>query len=172
MIYIVEHVFGDPALEAAWNDWYDNNIRVLLGVPGFHTAQRFKSDGAPAARYMAVYNVATAAVFASAEYKNAGGGGTASQRFRPAYKEWVRNLFDAAAPAPAVRDGEQLYLRDSAELQATGLPPGVLCLTTVGLHRTTACRALLATAAHAPPDRSWRIYRPLSDQLCAQPYVA
>ena len=45
MIYMVDHVYTDPATEQAWNDWYAANIRLLLTVPGVYGVQRFKAIG-------------------------------------------------------------------------------------------------------------------------------
>ena len=55
-IYMVEHLFSRPDWEAQWNAWYEGNLKVLLGVPGFLTGQRFRSAGS-APRYMAMYTV-------------------------------------------------------------------------------------------------------------------
>ena len=76
-IYMVEHLFARPEWEAEWNAWYEGNLKVLLGVPGFRTGQRFRSAGVEP-RYMAMYTVDSPAVFDSAVYKAAGGGGTNS----------------------------------------------------------------------------------------------
>ena len=55
-IYMVEHLFARPEWEAEWNAWYEGNLKVLLGVPGFRTGQRFRSAGVEP-RYMAMYTV-------------------------------------------------------------------------------------------------------------------
>ena len=41
-IYIVEQLFGRADWEQEWSDWYNGNLDVLLSVPGFRTAQRFR----------------------------------------------------------------------------------------------------------------------------------
>jgi hypothetical protein len=41
MIYMVNHVYTDPATEQAWHEWYAGYLRKLISVPGIHTPQRF-----------------------------------------------------------------------------------------------------------------------------------
>jgi hypothetical protein len=144
MIYMVEHVFSLPELEREWNEWYTAQIRIMLGVPGIRSAQRFRSlAGASPPRYMAMYNFDSPAVFDSAPYKQIGGGGTWSERFRPAYQVWVRNLFDAPGPAPAIGDGQGILVRDAGSPDGGGLAGGKsLWLEAVALHKTTPYREL------------------------------
>ena len=54
MIYMVDHIFADPALEPAWHEWYAGYLRKLVSVPGIHTAQRFKAIGHTPSRYLAM----------------------------------------------------------------------------------------------------------------------
>ena len=99
MIYMVDHVFADPATEPAWHEWYAGYLRKLDSVPGIHTAQRFKAVGCTPSRYLAMYSVDSADVYTSEAYKAIGGGGSQSARFHPAYQLWTRNLFDGAIAA-------------------------------------------------------------------------
>ena len=145
-IYMVEHLFSRPDWEAEWNAWYEGNLKVLLSVPGFRTGPRFKrSDGTP--RYMAMYTV-DRGVFESDIYKNSGGGGTASRRFREAYKIWIRNLFDAAHAIPNIGPNEFLLVQDTTDNSAP-LSAGVQRMTCVGLHQTTPFRCL--SVVQSPP---------------------
>jgi len=138
-IYMVEHLFARPDWEAEWNAWYEGNLKVLLSVPGFRTGQRFKSsDGLP--RYMAMYTV-DPGVFETEFYKQSGGGGTASQRFRDAYQIWIRNLFDTDTAIPNVAPNEHLLVQNTSD----GVSPvaaGVQRMVCVGLHQTTPFRCL------------------------------
>ena len=169
MIYMVEITIGDPVVEIEWNAWYATYLKVLLGLPGFQTGQRFKIPGSSRAQYMAMYTVASPAVFESAQYKAAGGGGNASARFRPAYKDWRRNLFEAPGPAPNVPEGHVLLVADRPS------PGGAPFdwLTTVGLHKTTPFRGLAVlpateSAGFASPDQgSLTLYAPITPQLSA-----
>jgi hypothetical protein len=147
-IYMVEHLFSRPEWETEWNAWYEGNLKVLLGVPGFRTGQRFRSAGA-APRYMAMYTVDSPAVFNSAAYKTAGGGGTNSQRFREAYQVWIRNLFDTDQAIPNVGPGEYLLVEDTDDGHAA-LKPGVQRMVCSGLHKTTEFRCL--SVLQSPPQ--------------------
>ena len=60
MIYMVDHIFADPALEPAWHEWYSGYLRKLVSVPGIHTAQRFKAIGHAPSRYLAMYSIDSA----------------------------------------------------------------------------------------------------------------
>jgi hypothetical protein len=167
-IYMVQHAFSRPDWEEEWNAWYGNNLKVLLAVQGFRTGQRFKAlDGSPP-QYMAVYTVDSPDVFDSRPYKDAGGGGTNSQRFRPAYHVWTRNLFEGIKAAPAVRDDEYLVSVDSTT-QKVELP-GVLLtwLNSTGFHMTTPYRAI-GTARQVSVEAlrqnsSVTVYRPITAQ--------
>ena len=147
-IYMVEHLFSRPDWEAEWNAWYEGNLKVLLGVPGFLTGQRFRSAGA-APRYMAMYTVDSPAVFDSAVYKAAGGGGSNSQRFREAYQIWIRNLFDTVQAIPNVGPRDYLLMEDTSDGN-TPLKPGVQRMTCSGLQRTTPFRCL--SVLPSPPQ--------------------
>lgn len=142
MIYMVEHVFALPELENEWNAWYAVNVSVLLSVPGFRSAQRFKVPAALPSRYMAMYTIDSASVLESKAYKDAGGGGTNSQRFRPAYQVWIRNLFDGLERAPAVPVTNFLAVLDSTAPDCTLPGQALPWLKSVGLHKTTPYRGL------------------------------
>ena len=139
-IYMVEHLFSRPDWEAEWNAWYEGNLKVILGVLGFRTGQRFRNAGA-APRYMAMYTVDSPDVFESAVYKAAGGGGTNSQRFREAYQIWIRNLFDTTQVIPNVAAHEFLLVEDVGG-DGAPLKPGIQRMRCVGLHKTTPFRCL------------------------------
>jgi hypothetical protein len=142
-IYMVQHAFSRPEWEEEWNAWYGGNLKVLLGVPGFRSGQRFKAAAAGSPpRYMAVYTVDSPDVFESRAYRDAGGGGSDSQRFRPAYQVWIRNLFEGIDAAPQVSGGEYLVALDSASPDVE--LPGVRLswLKSTGFHMSTPYRGL------------------------------
>jgi hypothetical protein len=159
---MVEHLFSRPDWEAEWNAWYEGNLKVLLSVPGFRTGQRFKSsDGTP--RYMAMYTV-DPGVFETDIYKNAGGGGTASQRFREAYKIWIRNLFDTAQAIPNIGPNEFLLVQEATDGSAS-LAAGVQRMACVGLHQTTPYRCLSVLQSSPQPLPTGAIcYRAITAQ--------
>jgi len=150
MIYMVEHTFARPDWEADWHAWYQGNVRVLLSVPGIHTAQRFRVPDTTPPRFMALYTVDSGEVFESTAYKNAGGGGTNSQRFRPAYQVWVRNLFEEISQAPEVPMSGCLVVYDREAPDASLAGVAFAWGRSVGLHRTTPWRGLgVTTPEHA-----------------------
>ena len=148
MIYMVDHVFADSALEPDWHEWYAGYLRKLISVPGIHTAQRFRAIGPAPARFLAMYSIDSADVYTSEGYK-AIGGGSQSVRFHPAYQLWTRNLFDGASRAPAVKDGQRVMVWDSAERGSGGpLATRATWLESVGLHMTTKYRAVVVLDAN------------------------
>ena len=144
MIYMVDHIYTDPATEAEWNNWYAGHLPKLLSAPGLSTAQRFKVIGVTPSRYLAMYTIESAAVYESPSYKGVGGGGSASARFHEKYGIWTRNLFDGAACAPKVADTELVFVcdADASDHGLTSAFDNLLWLKSVGLHMTTKYRAL------------------------------
>lgn len=167
-IYMVQHSFSRPDWEQEWNDWYAANLKVLLGVPGFQTAQRFKATAGNPPRYMAIYTVDSPEIFQSAPYVAAGGNGANSVRFRPAYQVWIRNLFEGMARAPIVAEGQFLVMIDSATGEETLQGIALHWLRSTGFHQSTPFRGIAAvTAAQAEAlDRrsDVAIYQPIAGQ--------
>ena len=167
-IYMVQHAFSRPDWEEEWDAWYGGNLKVLMSVPGFRAGQRFKArDGTPP-RYMAVYTVDSPDVFESRPYKDAGGGGSNSQRFRPAYQVWIRNLFEGIDTVPEVRDGEYLVCVDNntGNWDAPGV--SLTWLKSTGFHRSTPYRGISVVRGEQVKlmDRndSVTIYQPITAQ--------
>ena len=167
MIYMVDHVYSDPTTEQAWHEWYAGYLRKLISVPGIHTAQRFKAVGRTPSRYLAMYSIDSADVYASEAYKNIGGGGSQSARFHHAYQLWTRNLFDGSSRAPLVHDGQRVLAWDSAERGGEGpLESRATWLEAVGLHMTTKYRAVVvldaAEVATIPSVPGSYLYEPFT----------
>lgn len=162
-IYIVEQHFGRADWEQEWSDWYNGNLDVLLSVPGFRTAQRFRQAG-ETPRYLAMYTLDSPAVFQTEVYIKAGGNGANSARFRPAYQLWTRNLYDDADGAINVPLGQFLLVEDVTGANAL-LRAGAKRLTCTGMHKTFPYRDLTVLAA--PPatiPTNAICYRTLTDQ--------
>jgi hypothetical protein len=148
VIYMVDHVYGDAATEPAWHDWYAGYLQKLVSVPGIDTAQRFRAIDCSPPRYLAMYSVASAAVYESDAYRNMGGGGSQSARFHDAYRSWTRNLFEGASRAPIVREGQRVLVFDREHRDETGsVASRATWLEAVGLHMTTRYRAFLVLDA-------------------------
>src|SRR5438105_1075222 len=135
MIYMVEMDFPHPEREAEWHAWYLAHIRVLLSVPGFRASQRFKAVGARPAPYLALHEVASAALFDSETYRSRGGPASVGE-WRALQTNWHRNLLDGLEETPEVPpDASLLLLRDARDVV---LPAGIRgdWLRGVGLDRT------------------------------------
>lgn len=173
MIYMVDHVYAEPATESAWHAWYAEYLRKLVSVPGIHTAQRFKAVGIAPSRYLAMYSIDSPDVYSSAAYTNMGGGGSQSMRFHHAYTLWTRNLFDGAAEAPLLDAGQRIVVWDAAEPVSRGpMPPDAVWLKAVGLHMTTPYRAFAvlgqdATLAQYDLPGSY-LYEPFTSPVLAE----
>lgn len=172
MIYMVDHVYADPATEQAWHEWYAGYLRKLLSVPGIHTAQRFKAPGCTPSRYLAMYSIESEDVYTSEAYRNIGGGGSQSAPFHSAYQLWTRNLFDGASRAPVVRDGQRVLVFDREERGGTSpLESRATWLRAVGLHMTTQYRAFVVVdadeAATTPTLPGSFVYEPFTSLLSA-----
>jgi hypothetical protein len=153
MIYMVDHVYTDPATEPAWHEWYAGYLRKLVSVPGVDTAQRFKALDCKPSRYLAMYSIASESVYRSDAYRNIGGGGSQSARFHSAYGLWTRNLFEGASRAPIVEDGQRLFVvdrekpsRDEHE-QAAAVLARATWIESVGLHMSTPYRGFVVLDA-------------------------
>ena len=163
---MVDHVFADPAIEPEWHEWYAGYLQKLVSVPGIHTAQRFKALGCTPSRYLAMYSIDSEAVYTSEPYKNIGGGGSQSARFHPAYQLWTRNLFEGAAGAPPVQEGQRVVVFDREQKEEGPLASRAIWLKAVGLHMTTKYRAVVvldaAEAARAPSIPRSFVYEPFT----------
>jgi hypothetical protein len=167
MIYMVDHVYKNPATEAAWHEWYTAYLQKLIVVPGIYTAQRFKALDCAPPRYLAMYSIESPDVYKSAAYRNMGGGGSQSVRFHDSYQSWTRNLFEGAARAPAVRDGQRLLIFDRERRDEGGpLELRAMWLTAVGLHMTMKYRAFVVLDAVEATAKDWPagsfIYEPIT----------
>jgi hypothetical protein len=76
----------DPAVEDAFNRWYDDvHIPALLACPGWLSARRYLSvDGGP--KYAAVYEIAGPWVYETEEFRRAKGFG----EFEPHVRNFAR----------------------------------------------------------------------------------
>jgi len=173
VIYMVEMDFPHPEREAEWSAWYLDHIRVLLTVPGFRASQRFKSLQPTPAPYLALHEVASAALFDSPEYRGRGGPASVGE-WRALQTNWHRNLLQGLDATPDVAPDEHLLLVKT--VPGAGLPAGipVARLRGVGLDRTIdECGLAVVTdpaplSALAERDPRLRLYRPLSAKLHAE----
>ncbi len=115
MIYTVELRFSDPAREDEWNAWYETYLAQLVSLPGLSTAQRFRAvaPGAQRWEYLALYSVASLDVYESEAYRNIGGGGNASVRFKEAIRR-RRNVYAGIERVPQVTASRRVLLCEDA----------------------------------------------------------
>ncbi len=172
MIYMVEMGFPHPEREAEWHAWYLAHIRLLLTVPGFHASQRFKAIGLTSSPYLALHEVASAALFDSPAYR-ARGGPASTGEWRALQTNWHRNLLDGIEETPEVQaEAHLLVLRDARD---AALPEGIAVswLRGVGLDRTVEECGLAVVKDAAPllgpadRDPRIRLYRPISEKIRA-----
>ena len=81
----------DPAHEAEFNDWYDNeHLPALQAVPGTISARRYK-DLTGSHRYLALYHLTSPEVTFSDAWKT-GAGTPWSAKLRPHFRDHLRIL--------------------------------------------------------------------------------
>jgi len=172
VIYMVEMAFPHPEREAEWHAWYLAHIRVLLTVPGFRASQRFKAISLTSSPYLALHEVASAALFDSPAYR-ARGGPASTGEWRALQTNWHRNLLDGIEESPKVPpEAHLVVLRDARDAV---LPEGIAVrwLRGVGLDRTIEECGLAVVGDPAPlialadRDARIRLYRPISEKIRA-----
>jgi hypothetical protein len=172
VIYMVEMEFPHPEREAEWHAWYLAHIRVLLSVPGFRASQRFKAIVATPSPYLALHEVASAALFDSPAYRTRGGPESTGE-WRALQTNWHRNLLDGIEESSEVPpEAHLVVLRDARDAV---LPEGVKVswLRGVGLDRTIEECGLAVVEDPAPllalarRDERIRLYRPISEKIRA-----
>lgn len=140
MIFTSESGLLDASRIAEWDAWYRGHLAAMVTVPGITSAQRFRAldDGPPPS--LAMYTVASAAVFDSEIYLRTRGMGP----FVSAVDERMhrRNLFEGLDAAPEVPMGGILLVadRDAADPAA----PGIIWLRAVAIDRSVPYRGIAA----------------------------
>jgi hypothetical protein len=170
MIFTSESGLTDPSRLAEWDAWYRGHLAAMVAVPGVSSAQRFRAldDGPPPS--LAMYTVASPAVFDSEIYLRTRGMGP----FLPVVDQRLhrRNLFEGLDAAPEVPMGGILMLADRAA--AGPAAPGIVWLRAVAIDRSTPYRGTAVfrslAAARAAAERLGGIvalYAPITERLGA-----
>jgi hypothetical protein len=172
VIYMVEMNFPRAEREAEWHAWYLAHIRVLLTVPGFRASQRFRAIVETASPFLALHEVASAALFDSAAYRSRGGPASTGE-WRALQTDWHRNLLEGMNETPDVPpEAHVLLLRDARDTVLPE-PAAVSWLRGVGLDRTIAECGLAVLDDPAPfvplarRDPRICLYRPISEKIRA-----
>jgi len=167
MIFTSESGLTDPSRLREWDALYLGHLAAMAAVPGISSAQRFRAlgDGVPPS--LAMYTVASPAVFDSEPYRRARGMGP----FVPVVDEALhrRNLFEGLNIAPQIAADGILLVADRAEAKAG--PPGLIWLHAVGLDRSTAyrgiavCRDLHSAREMAGEIGDASLYAPMTERF-------
>jgi hypothetical protein len=147
MLYMVEMDFRNPAREADWHVWYlDHVTRLIRNVPGFRATQRFRALTATLSPWLALHDVASPAVFGSAEYR-ANGGPASTGEWQAEHTNWHRNLYAGIDATPDVPpDAHLLVLEADAKVPAPQTA-GIIWLESVGLDCSAARRGIAVVPA-------------------------
>jgi hypothetical protein len=169
MIFTSESGLTDPSRLAEWDEWYCGHLAAMVAVPGVASAQRFRAldEGPPPS--LAMYTVASPAVFQSEIYLRTRGMGP----FVSVVDERMhrRNLFEGLDVAPVVAAGGVLLIadRDAADPAAAG----ILWLRAVAIDRSTPYRGIAAFPDLASARRvaarlgAAACYAPITERLSA-----
>jgi hypothetical protein len=140
MIFMSQSGLIDSGRKAEWDLWYLEHLRVMITVPGIHSAQRFETDHPDWPPSLAMYTVVSAAVFDDKYYRQVRGMGPwlplIDRRF------YRRTLFDGLQMAPAVGLDSALVVTDQTQHQAALHRIPFLWLNAVGLDQATPCRGI------------------------------
>lgn len=167
MIFTSESGLTDPARLGEWDRWYLGHLAAMAAVPGISSAQRFRalSGGVPPS--LAMYTVASPAVFESEAYRRTRGMGP----FVSVVDERLhrRNLFAGRDVAPELPMSGILLVADRPD--SGPQTPGLVWLRAVGLDRSTAwrgvaaCRDLAAARELAGQIAGAALYAPVTERF-------
>ena len=170
MLYMVEMDFRNPAREADWHIWYLQHIAKLIRtVPGFRASQRFRAITPTPSPWLAMHDVASAAVFQSAEYR-VSGGPAATGEWQGEHTNWYRNLFAGIDSTPEVAPDAHLLVSEGDAQVPEPVAASVTRLASVGLDRSSQSRGI----AIIPRGRltaglfdlaGVRIFKPISPRI-------
>jgi hypothetical protein len=168
MIFTSESGLLDASRLAAWDEWYLGHLAAMAAVPGVSSAQRFRALNPGPPPSLAMYTVASAAVFDSAVYLRTRGMG----EFIPFVDKSLhrRNLFDGLDVAPKLGEGAILLVADRS---APGpAQDGIIWLKAVAIDRSVPYRGIAvfdaiaaAREAAARIEGGATLYTPITRQF-------
>jgi len=155
----------DRAGDDDWDRWYVEHLRAMVTAPGISSGQRFKTETPGFPPSLAIYGVASPAVFDDPYYLSVRGLGEWQQLIDR--QHYHRNLFDGLEHAPEVAEDERLLVADREEPEGAVQGIDLVWLECVGIDRSTPYRGLAVLAAtHAPPlDAAVAVYRPVTPRI-------
>lgn len=165
MIFTSQSGLTDVAQHAAWDAWYLGHLDAMAAVPGIGSAQRFVAIEPGPPPSLAMYTIASAAVFDSEIYLRTRGMGPWVPLIDQ--RHYHRNLFEGLDTAPVVSPDDVMLVLDRTA--PIGDAAGVAWLRAVGLDRSTTYRGiavmpdLAAARRHAATiEGPVALYRPVS----------
>ncbi len=162
MIFISQSGLADDARAAEWDRWYLEHLRIMATVPGISSAQRLRTATPGFPPSLAIYSVASAAVFDDPYYQRVRGMGEWLALIDRRY--YQRNLFAGLAEAPLIAADAHLLVADREA--PANVVPGVhfIWLECVGIDRSTPYRglAVVDAAQLLPLDATVAVYHPVT----------
>jgi len=163
MIFMSQSGLADAARERDWDAWYVEHLRIMMTVPGISSAQRFKTDSPGYSPSLAMYTIASAAVFQDPYYQSVRGMGDWLPLIQK--QHYRRNLFEGLDQAPDVAQDCVLIVADRDRPADV---PGValIWLKCAGIDHSTPYRGIAVVKADGAGTAAARgsvaIYRPVT----------
>ncbi len=162
MIFMSQSGLLDASRETDWDAWYVEHLDLMRSVPGFHSAQRFKTTSAGYSPSTAMYTLESANVFNDPYYLSKRGMG----EWKPLIdlRFYKRNLFDGLDTAPHVAEDHALLMADRDEPDPA--LHGMIWLRAVAIDKSTPYRGIQVISAtdiaHWSRRERLGVYRPFS----------
>jgi hypothetical protein len=163
MIFMSQSGLAEIRRASEWDAWYVDHLRIMLTVPGIHSAQRFKTDSPGYPPSLAMYSITGAEVFDDPYYRSVRGMGEWLPLIDRRY--YQRNLFSGMERAPAVASSAFLLVADRANEDAALADLGLAWLTCAGIDRSTPLRGIAVVSAPPAPREGLAIYRPATEYM-------
>jgi hypothetical protein len=165
VIFTSQSGITDVSRFADWGEWYIGHLEAMTTVPGITSAQRFWTETPGHPPNLAMYSVASPAVFESQIYLSVRGMGPWVPLID---RQWYRrNLFDGLDVAPVVAP-EQILVVAERDAPAPA-DPRVTWLRAVGIDKSTPFRGIAVVSepdalalANVLGGPAAALYRPIS----------
>jgi len=163
MIFMSQSGLTDLSRETEWDAWYVEHLRIMMTVPGISSAQRFKTASPGSSPSLAMYTIASAAVFQDPYYQRVRGMGDWLPLIQK--EHYHRNLFEGLDQAPVVANDCVLIVADRD--RPADVPGAALTwLKCAGIDRSTPYRGLAVVKSDAAGAAAARgdiaLYRPVT----------
>ena len=163
MIFMSQSGLTDLSRETEWDAWYVEHLRIMMTVPGISSAQRFKTASPGYSPSLAMYTIASAAVFQDSYYQRVRGMGDWLPLIQK--EHYHRNLFEGLDQAPVVASDCVLIVADRD--RPVDLPGvALIWLKCAGIDRSTPYRGIAVVrsdGAGADAARgNFAVYRPVT----------